>query len=60
MTAALGRLGWTPATFWAATPRELWAALEGWAALHAPRQPGGPLSDEEIEVIKDMKRRYPD
>jgi hypothetical protein len=38
----------------------LTAALEGWAALHAPRQPGGALSDEEIEVIEDMKRRYPD
>ena len=30
MTAfALGRLGWSPATFWAATPREVAAALGG-------------------------------
>jgi len=29
MAAALGRLGWTPETFWRATPRELAAALAG-------------------------------
>ncbi len=60
MTAAFGRLGWTPATFWAATTREFWAGIEGWAALHAPKQTGGPLSDEEIETLEDMKQRYPD
>ncbi len=27
MRFCLGRLGWTPATFWAVTPRELAAAL---------------------------------
>ncbi len=60
MKAALGRLGWMPAVFWAATPRELLAALEGWTALHAPRRSGGPLSDDELETIEDMKRRFPD
>ena len=60
MKAALGRLGWTPAVFWAATPRELLAAFEGWTALHAPRPQSRGLSDEEIETLEDMKRRFPD
>jgi hypothetical protein len=46
--------------FWSATPHEFWAAIEGWTELHLPKQPGGPLDDEEIEVIEDMKRRFPD
>ncbi|MGJ3263975.1 MAG: phage tail assembly chaperone [Salinarimonas sp.] len=29
LAAALGWLGWTPDTFWRATPRELAAALSG-------------------------------
>ncbi len=56
----MGRLGWTPAVVWAATPRELLAALDGWKDAHAPRRPGGPLSDDEIETLEDMKRRFPD
>ena len=60
MKAALGRLGWTPAVFWAATPRELLAAFAGWTALRAPRPHGRGLSDEEIETLEGMKRRFPD
>ena len=56
----LGRLAWAPATFWASTPKELWAGLEGWAEVHAPRRRGGPLNDDEIETLEDMKRRFPD
>ena len=29
MALGLGRLGWAPPEFWAATPRELAAAVEG-------------------------------
>lgn len=29
MRLALGVVGWTPAAFWSATPRELAAAIEG-------------------------------
>lgn len=29
MRLALGVVGWTPAAFWGATPRELAAAIEG-------------------------------
>ncbi len=46
--------------FWAATPHEFCAGLDGWMELHAPRHPGGPLSDQEIETLEDMKRRFPD
>ncbi len=60
MTLALGRLGWTPAVFWAATPQELLAGLEGWTEVHAPQRTGGPLNDEDLETLEDMKRRFPD
>jgi hypothetical protein len=30
LKACLGRLGWTPETFWQAAPRDCWAALEGY------------------------------
>ncbi len=46
--------------FWAATPHEFWAAIDGWNKLHNPKQPGGPLDDDEIETLEDMKRRFPD
>ena len=46
--------------FWAATPHEFWSAIEGCTELHAPKQPGGPLDDEEIATLEDMKRRFPD
>ncbi len=60
MKAAMGRMGWMPGVFWAATPHEFWAAFDGWMDLHAARRAGGPLSDDEIETLEDMKRRFPD
>ncbi len=60
MKAAMGRLGWTPAVFWRATPREFWAALDGWLDAHVPRRAGGALSDAELATLEDMKRRFPD
>lgn len=32
------RLGWSPATFWRATPHEFWAAYESF--IEANRRPG--------------------
>lgn len=32
MAFGLGRLGWTPETFWSATPREIAAALQAHGA----------------------------
>jgi hypothetical protein len=46
--------------FWAATPHEFCAAVDGWMEVHAPRRAGGPLGDEEIATLEDMKRRFPD
>ena len=60
MKAAMGRLGSTPAVFWRATPREFWAALDGWMDAHVPRRTGGPLGADEIATLEDMKRRFPD
>ncbi|MFQ6016784.1 MAG: phage tail assembly chaperone [Kiloniellaceae bacterium] len=60
MKVALGRLGWPPAAFWAATPHEFWAAYEGWIEAHCAPGDDGGFSDEEIETIEDMKRRFPD
>lgn len=38
MAFGLGRLGWPPDIFWAATPREIAAAL----TAHRPRDDAGP------------------
>jgi Phage tail assembly chaperone protein, TAC len=32
---ATGILGWSPETFWAATPAEFWTAWDGWRSGHA-------------------------
>ncbi|MFQ5954702.1 MAG: phage tail assembly chaperone [Kiloniellales bacterium] len=34
LEAAMGVIGWSPETFWAATPREFWAAFAGWRRAH--------------------------
>lgn len=54
MAAGLGLLRLPPDVFWAMTPRELMAALEG-AGLTAA--PGGPLSRSELE---GLMARFPD
>ncbi len=56
----MGRLGWTPGVFWAATPCEHLASRAGWAEGQAPSRPGGPLSADAIETLEDLKRRFPD
>ena len=60
MKVALGRLGWAPPVFWAATPHEFWAAFEDWVEVNCVRRDDGALSEEEIERLEDMKRRFPD
>ncbi|MEG9884630.1 MAG: rcc01693 family protein [Hyphomicrobiales bacterium] len=54
MVAGLGMLRLPPDVFWAMTPRELMAALEG-AGLAAT--PGGHMSRAEIE---GLMARFPD
>lgn len=52
MRLALGRLGWSPAAFWRATPRELAAALEG-----AFGRMGGAVDRSTLERLMAA---YPD
>jgi uncharacterized phage protein (TIGR02216 family) len=40
MAFGLGRLGWSPQTFWAATPREIGAALRAHQAEQPSAAPG--------------------
>lgn len=58
MAAGLGLLRLSPDVFWAMTPRELMAALEGAGLTTAPAAaPGGPLSRSELE---GLMARFPD
>ncbi|RMF08903.1 MAG: phage tail assembly chaperone [Alphaproteobacteria bacterium] len=52
---AMGVLGWTPDTFWRATPTELMLAVEGLSGGAPP--PPAPLSREEFEALR---ARFPD
>lgn len=50
----MARLGWSPDTFWRATPADLLLALEG---LSSPARRRAPMGREELEVLR---RRFPD
>ena len=52
---AARHLGWSPAVFWAATPRELAAALQAHLAPGAATTT--PLTRRELEALA---RRFPD
>ena len=54
MEAGLGSLRFSPAAFWAMTPRELEAALRG--AFGPPRQAATPLR-ADLAALMDL---YPD
>lgn len=47
MAFGLGRLGWEPERFWAATPRELGAAMRAWRR----GAPGGATGREALEAL---------
>jgi len=53
MSFGLGRLGWPPETFWAATPREIAAAL------HAHRKPGATGAPER-DALARLMAAHPD
>jgi len=42
------------------SPREFWAAFEGWRRANTVDKGGSSLTDEELETLEDMKRRFPD
>lgn len=57
MELALGGLEWPPATFWAATPHEMFAALDGRRDANGVETPPAPPTGEEIAA---MMKRFPD
>lgn len=44
-------LGWTPAAFWAATPAEFHAALDGWREAHGAEPAVEPMTRAEAEAL---------
>jgi uncharacterized phage protein (TIGR02216 family) len=58
MEVGLGLLGWPPESFWAATPADLLAALEGYAEkIGARRDALPPITRAELEALR---LRFPD
>lgn len=53
MAFGLGRLRWTPDAFWAASPREILAAIEA----HLPLQAGEPPPRATLDALM---RAHPD
>ncbi|KPF65504.1 hypothetical protein IP69_17560 [Bosea sp. AAP35] len=53
MAFGLGRLGWPPAVFWAATPREIGAALRAHQTSH------GAVAPKRAE-LRALMAAYPD
>ncbi|CAD5300239.1 Phage tail assembly chaperone [Bosea sp. 62] len=53
MAFGLGRLRWTPDAFWAASPREIIAAIEA----HRPAEAGEPPSRLTLDALM---RAHPD
>ncbi len=49
--AAMGALLWPPAIFWAATPPELWLALQGWQKAHGMHT---DTPAEDLHALKAM------
>ncbi len=60
MKVALGRLGWAPEVFWRATPHEFWAAYEDWVEVNCIRRSDAGLTQDDINTLEAMKKRYPD
>lgn len=54
MELGLGVLGWPPSEFWAATPHELLAALEGWNEKNGGNRNRSSLSRRDVAKLKRM------
>ena len=57
MEVCLGMIGMTPKDFWDCSPAELYAAIDGFAALHTDPNSPAPLTKSELE---DLMELYPD
>ena len=53
MAFGLGRLGWPPEAFWAATPREIGAALRAYQLVDPAPPPGR-------EALRSLMAAHPD
>ncbi len=53
MACGLGRLRWEPESFWAATPRELAAAMRAW-------RPGEPQAATQRTALVALMTAFPD
>jgi len=56
MQAAMGKLGWSPAVFWAASWREYTAAIKGLADFHGGGSSSGPMTKAEADAIVQRVR----
>lgn len=54
MAFGLGRLRWTPEAFWAASPRELLAAIEAYRPLQAAEAPSRSSLSALMQAHPDL------
>lgn len=55
MAFGLGRLGWPPDAFWAATPCEILAAAEAFGAAETTAPPGRSDLDRLMQAYPDRQ-----
>ena len=58
----MGVLEWSPDQFWSATPRDLYAALDGWREKNSPPDGAGgsrKLSKSDIDDLRDLIANEP-
>lgn len=48
----MGVLGWTPTEFWAATPHDFHAALDGWSEARGQRS-AEALTAEDVQRLRE-------
>ena len=58
MVVAMGMLEWPPETFWAATPHDMWAAVDG--RKEANRVDDGKPAAPTDSEIAALMARFPD
>ena len=65
MELGMGVIGWTPDTFWRATPIELRSALRGWQRSQGVnpddgKQVGHGMSEREVTELQEFMDTMPD
>jgi uncharacterized phage protein (TIGR02216 family) len=54
---AMAALGWTPESFWRATPADVRMAFRGWCRLHGI-EASGKAADRD--ALASLMKRFPD